>query len=490
MVVPQSDELMYEGYNWTQTDEKVTFEFFIPSHLSEENVSVSIDTRTLWAGISSSPDIIKGKLYASVDKDMSSWTLSHHKSGKIVQINLFKDVKGSQWPVAITGGLRLREDADAKSTFLLGQLTEGVLPSKTMELYRKSAKAGHLPAQLKLGHIYDVGQSNMVDAPNKKEALHWYILAAAQGCLAAVFYSANFYYRGENKNHSKAVALYLEAISLSQKCPLPPPDIVKQFDVSGVPHFITPVSVTDRNRLMIFVTACYLAGKILYYGSEDGVVADPQKSRELWMRAADYFHAASLYSLGILYMEGQGVAVDLLEASRYFHYAFKIDPSYVIPEGIPQYVEPTEDSAYVSVSTTPTLTSQVSPPLPHSNFQSGPDYSEVEACETLSQASSTPTVPSEPESQLKLSNTDSVETFCEKTTQEDLEISNSSEALINADSGFSSPQIRPRGIPMGIPMDAQPDEPGSSNIFRWVSVGLPTLAVGILIGVMIVRHRN
>ncbi|KAJ9052850.1 hypothetical protein DSO57_1030001 [Entomophthora muscae] len=454
------EDVGHERYSWSQTDDRVFFEFMVPDKVTDEEISVSIDTQKLWAGVPGCPDIIKGKLYATIDKQVSSWEVNEHKSGKLVRISLVKHVTGSQWPVPITGGLRLKEDADPKSTFLLGQLTEGVLPKKTLELYLKSAKAGHLSAQLKLGHIYDVGQSSMVEGPNKKEALHWYMQAAAQGCLSAVFYSANFYYRGENKDHSKGLPLYFEAISISQTAPLPPPDIVKWFDGSGVPEFLTPVSVTDRNRLMIFVTSCYLAGKILYRGSNHGIKAQPQKSRELWLQAAEYNHAASLYSLGFLYMEGEGVAIDTVEASRYFFLAWRIDPSFVIPEGIPSYPDLSDDSAYTSVSTTPIHLSHLSPTISTNGHQLEPTSPVMDDKASLNHF------------------TEPVVTI--------LPLSSLSPNVTNETTKEHQPDVTPRSLPN----NNSPKDPGSFDVSDWVPIGVALVSGAALASFFFMRQRT
>lgn len=396
----------------------------------------------------------KGKLYATINKEVSTWAVHEHTAGRQVQISLVKDVTGSQWPVPITGGLRLREDADPKSTFLLGQLTEGVLPKKTLELYRKSAKAGHLSAQLKLGHIYDVGQPSMVEGPNKKEALQWYMMAAAQGCLSAVFYSANFHFRGENKNHALGLPLYFEAISIAESTPLPPPDMVKCFDGSGAPQLLAPVSVADRNRLLIFVTACYLAGKILHRGSDDGIEAQPQKSRELWERAAEYNHAASLYSLGFLFLEGEGVAADPVEASRFFYLAWKIDPSFAIPDGVPAYPDSTQDSAYTSVSTTPAFPSQNSPNLRTLEHPPGSASPETETNEVSDQHS------------------------------EASDIEDGSCPLEASPPATAAPSLP------DIPANACSKDNSAFGIVDWVPTGLAILSGAALAGYIFLRQRN
>lgn len=58
--MPQkTDEVGHEQYVWSQTDEKVFFEFVVPERVSDEEISVVIDTQKLWAGVPGCPDIIK-----------------------------------------------------------------------------------------------------------------------------------------------------------------------------------------------------------------------------------------------------------------------------------------------------------------------------------------------------------------------------------------------------------------------------------------------
>ncbi|KAI9297485.1 HCP-like protein [Neoconidiobolus thromboides FSU 785] len=329
-------KLKEEGYVWEQTEREIIIKFIVSKEILKRNLKVQIEANTIQAKVNDTELIIEGKLYANIKKEKSDykleWIVNKHLNEEYQQckITLVKDVEGSKWPLVITSGIKLGQEADPKSIFLFAQLTEGVLPDKTMELYKKSAEKGYLLAQLRLGDIFELGNKEMKKESDKEEALKWFQLAAEKNSLRALFYCTSYYFKSDSK-----LSLHYALITFNLlKEKIIEPKHIEKFDAYGEPVVISEeFKAKNEGKLMelkIYINTCFIIATLFLEG-KNGLHSDPIKALFYWKKASLYNHAPSCYELALLYKQGLGTTQNLYLAATYFYKAFDIDPNFLVP---------------------------------------------------------------------------------------------------------------------------------------------------------------
>ena len=71
-----SDESQYQ---WTQTEGDITITFPLPEDVMKSDIRCTIDRQDLVVGLSDGTTFFRGRLFAPVASDCSTWTIDNHK---------------------------------------------------------------------------------------------------------------------------------------------------------------------------------------------------------------------------------------------------------------------------------------------------------------------------------------------------------------------------------------------------------------------------
>jgi TPR repeat protein len=213
--------------------------------------------------------------------------------------------------------------------------------------FRKSADQGYVLAEFQLAEMYNAGQ---LGADQRSNCIPWYLKAAAQG-------------------NADAQARVGELPVLYPNNPLLKPvnniDTLRQSAQSG--NFEAQYQLARRYQFGMGVSkdaaqAFYWMqqaaqnanqdgnskqGDAIYhlavmYETGDGVAADLQKARELYLGAADpetFAQSDATYRVGRMYEMGEGVPKDDLKATEYYANETCVTNSQV-PNGVINYLTP------------------------------------------------------------------------------------------------------------------------------------------------------
>lgn len=155
------------------------------------------------------------------------------------------------------------QQGDARAQLALARLLEGMGAFEALDWYRKSAEQGEAQAQFMLGHALFSGPSKERD---HFEGMTWYLRAASQG-------------------HAEALAAVGGLLS---------------GDLSHVVR-----SCMERAAQLGVAQAQFQCGK---YGLESGNDTSTQQALHWFDAAARQGHREAQCALGLMYLEGQGVA--------------------------------------------------------------------------------------------------------------------------------------------------------------------------------------
>ena len=154
---------------------------------------------------------------------------------------------------------------------------------EALKWYRKAANQGDLESQYDMGLIYEVGDGVPQDY---KQAADWYLKAAEQGHGEAVFKMGLLYDLGlgRKENQQQALQWYRQA--------------------------------ADQGN----ASAIHNMGAI-YYSGGNGVVVDVPKAAKLFKQAAKHGLGISQLALGEMYLFGEGLEIDPVEAYAWAYVA-------------------------------------------------------------------------------------------------------------------------------------------------------------------------
>lgn len=164
----------------------------------------------------------------------------------------------------------LEDMADADRAYSLGDVTAAI------RSYRKAADAGHAPAQVRLGYIYDKSEFN-------EEAVRWFRRAAEQGNAEGQYYLGEMYSMGEGvaRDYNLGIEWILKAAE--QELPIAMKVLAKRYEQGVL-----------------------------------GLTKDPQQSLRWWQRAAEQGDGEAISRLARAYRGGElGLAADPQKAKMW-----------------------------------------------------------------------------------------------------------------------------------------------------------------------------
>ncbi len=210
---------------------------------------------------------------------------------------------------------------DAKAQYFLGRCYakgDGVALdyAKAAEWYWHAAKSGHASAQYYLGGLYYRGQGVKKD---QEEALKWYTKAAEQGDRRAQYCAgrAYAYGLGAPKDGQQAVKWYTMAAEQNQPDALEELGIIYLLGDLGIKRDYT-ASAKWLRQAAGQGRAAALNG--LGQLCELGQVGDLklEHAAGFYRKAAEKGLARAAIALGRLYLDGEGVKQDKVEAFAWF----------------------------------------------------------------------------------------------------------------------------------------------------------------------------
>ncbi|KAJ3033371.1 hypothetical protein HK097_004882, partial [Rhizophlyctis rosea] len=224
-------------YQWSETPESVTIQLVVPNNFQSPKKGgdhvIAFARDSLVVHIAGEKrERIKGKLFAPVNKEESTYEMNVDKLSKtglhLLTITLTKSTPNKEWPILISatlsGGKVLdpstdAEDIDPQSAFILGDV---YLQAKNIHMavghYQKAASRDNVPALLKLAAWHMLGDSEpdslVLGIPFKRDlekAFEYHLKAAHLGHAEAAHHVGMVYL--EKGNYAKAA----EYFELAQK---------------------------------------------------------------------------------------------------------------------------------------------------------------------------------------------------------------------------------------------------------------------------------
>jgi TPR repeat protein len=245
--------------------------------------------------------------------------------------------KDKQWPLAIKSSLPGESDADAKSIYFIAKTLIKDEPKKALELLIKSSEMGCIMATLHLAQAYHLGSNGISKQPDMKEAFKWYIKASENGNAMASYFLATSLSLGRHTETNFFEACNFFRRTLEQLGDqIPPPDMVVSWDQNKVPKLTSEdVGAEVKSKLDLYVSSLFQLGG-LYLQGGNGLKQDFQQSFKFVEHGSKFNHGPCVYGVGLAYMEGLGVEVNMELATSAFHRAIKLDPSLQLPPNIPR----------------------------------------------------------------------------------------------------------------------------------------------------------
>lgn len=316
------------GYVWSQTEDSICLSFEIPPHRSVIDVTVAFSQHELFAGVEGEPLRIAGALHHAVLPSNCTWVMESRKSYNIVDIHLQKSVPIS-WPYPIKEDGSDGTPMDAQSEVELARHYEsaGNLDSAMVHM-RQAAEKGSEQALLTLAKLHHVGLNTAYRLPQNLElAAELYNRAAALGSSEALYLRGTILQ--EQGRHADAVKCFRDACR---------------------DDAILYARCLDRSRrdLPPYIVASFFNLGVLYQDGSKDLPVNVQETIKWWTLAADQQFAPALFNLGVLYLNGQGVARDEAKAQSLFERANKLNAKLAIP--------------HISAS----ASRRTAPPAPHS----------------------------------------------------------------------------------------------------------------------------
>ena len=191
---------------------------------------------------------------------------------------------------------------------------------KALELYIQAADLGNPEAQGDIGYMYEKGVGVNTDYAM---ALKWYLKAAEQGNSVGLFNVGSLYYfgRGVQKDYSEAAKWWLKAAEQG----------MARAQYCLVDLYMYGQGVAEDKKVAFewclkaaeqgFTRAqCRLAG--WYKTGGGGICEQSYENAFKWYnKAAEQNYPVAMESLGELYLDGKGVAMNKQEAVKWFRKA-------------------------------------------------------------------------------------------------------------------------------------------------------------------------
>ncbi|MEK8020884.1 MAG: tetratricopeptide repeat protein, partial [Candidatus Parabeggiatoa sp.] len=180
---------------------------------------------------------------------------------------------------------------------------------KAADWWRKAAEQGNANAQNNLGVAYEKGQGITQDY---EIAVNWWGKAAKQGHISAQFNLAKIYDKQKNEAVQNKTSfewlcqVAASLVSLNEKIDDDTTIFEPIFDKDDVDYL---------NQQDNAVTQVILA---LLYKTGNAVQKDEQQAFSLFQKAAQQQDILAQYCLGLAYMEGKGIAVNIEKAREQF----------------------------------------------------------------------------------------------------------------------------------------------------------------------------
>ncbi len=177
----------------------------------------------------------------------------------------------------------------------------------SMEWLRKSAEAGYLKAQTDLGVIYMYGGKDI--KADWKEAYRWFSAAAEQGSAEAHQFLANMLMEGSKDVPADAKAA-MDHLKIAAESALPEAMYrLGLIYISMENHAKEGMQLLENAAKAGMHDAARELGFAYASGSEY-IARDMDKATAWFQKAADLGDAQSLYIIGMIRCEGQGIEKD------------------------------------------------------------------------------------------------------------------------------------------------------------------------------------
>ncbi|KAJ3328968.1 hypothetical protein HDU76_008904 [Blyttiomyces sp. JEL0837] len=296
-------------YNWTQKDNEVIISTRVYPNTLKSDITITMTDDTLNVSISPEPTPrIRGRLFATIKPSQSSWSIEdlpepilegHPNPYRVLIIRLAKTTRKNNWGLPVRSGISEPTDADPHSLYLVAATLFEHGDSGSLRLMTVAGDAGSVAAQLKLAAWYELGREEMAVIPvgrNPIASLTWHRKAALRGNAEACYIVMTAYASGTHGCEKS----YLEAFKWAKEC----------MENGHGPDIM---AVEQKN---LFVTVAFQTGLLLMEGGNGMGNPNPEAASVFWRQAALAGHGQSAWNLGIFYLNGFGVPVDIEEGVK------------------------------------------------------------------------------------------------------------------------------------------------------------------------------
>ncbi|KAJ3090453.1 hypothetical protein HK102_003705 [Quaeritorhiza haematococci] len=353
-------------YNWTQTDDQLAISIPVPENFKGKDATIVFEDDLLSCRLKgeAGPRVM-GRLYAKIQKHDCMWQLetdSKVPTKRLLTIHLEKAAQRVPWPILIVSGATSPTDADPQSLYEIGNfLHSGLLSAEVissacrstgvaqqqkvpsaLEYMNLSAEATCVPAQLKLAAWYELGSEENADYPVQKDPIkahYWHTRAAEAGSSEACYIVGTAFVRGDHgvpKSYSKGLE-WFERCAEEYDRVFPPSSDSTSVSTGSRTASSPPssssayASAPGAPQRSIVTSAHFHAGLILMEGGLGVGDPDPAAAARHFQKAADYDHPDATYNLGIFYLNGYGVSIDVGHALNLIKKSMSRNPLLKMP---------------------------------------------------------------------------------------------------------------------------------------------------------------
>ncbi len=215
-----------------------------------------------------------------------------------------------------------RGDVDAQlSVALMYASGEGVSKDikEAAKWFRAAAEQGNVLAQFNLGEMYAKGNGL---PQNYHEAAAWYLKAAEQGNVAAKFNLGLMYGNGQGVRYdpNKAEKWLTEAAEQGDAKmqfalgKMYARGVEVPYDAKNAEKWLREAAGQGDANMQFFVGQ-------LYRDLGELVVQDREEAASWFHKAAEQGHAMAKLNLGVMYLNGEGIQVDMVQAYKWLYLA-------------------------------------------------------------------------------------------------------------------------------------------------------------------------
>ncbi|KAJ1565520.1 hypothetical protein HK405_012170, partial [Cladochytrium tenue] len=332
-------------YNWSQTDDQVIVTTRVLPNVLRSDVTLAFDVAndTLSVKIGGERRCrLRGRLFERVRpppqqdnadreagreppvvfslEDLPQIVPEAANPYRVLLLRIPKQARGTPWPLLFRGGINSQLDMDPHSLYLFasslhdttvimesrsgsGTLagsrrsgsTAAPPPSQAVTMMEEAGRAGSVAAQMKLAAWYELGHLEPnTGIPVAKDAgvsLAWHTRAAVAGNSEACYIVMSAHAAGTHGCETS----YRAAMEWAQKC-------------IEAGHGGDVMAAEQRE---LFVAVAFRAGLMATEGGHGLGDPDPVAAARFWEMSARLGHAQSCWNLGIFYINGFGMPVDV-----------------------------------------------------------------------------------------------------------------------------------------------------------------------------------